>query len=52
MEKTNCKKCGYVWTPRNSTPVACPNCKRYDWNKESAIVADLSKNGQTPKKMN
>lgn len=30
-----CKLCGHEWMPRTDrAPVACPKCKRYDWNKE------------------
>ena len=30
----HCNQCGYDWKPRNGpNPVACPKCKRYDWNE-------------------
>ena len=31
-----CKQCGYTWVPRTDDPVACPRCKRYDWDKKEA----------------
>ena len=35
MSINRCNQCGYVWTPRVSgVVVACPKCKRYDWNEE------------------
>lgn len=27
VKKKECKTCGYVWTPRVTKPVECPNCK-------------------------
>jgi len=34
MKKYKCKLCGHKWSPRkNTTPIACPKCKRYDWRK-------------------
>ena len=32
--KCECKRCGHKWLSRAEKPRACPNCKRYDWNKE------------------
>ncbi len=29
-----CKRCGHKWNNKVETPVACPACKRYDWDKE------------------
>jgi len=29
-----CKKCGHEWTPRTTSPAACPACKNYNWDKE------------------
>lgn len=33
----NCKKCGHTWTSKKlaEAPLACPKCKRYDWNKKA-----------------
>lgn len=28
-----CKRCDWKWVARSRHPKACPNCKRYDWNK-------------------
>ena len=28
----HCNQCGNDWEPRKQKPVACPKCKRYDWN--------------------
>lgn len=28
-----CVKCDHEWFPRVENPVACPNCKRTDWNE-------------------
>ncbi len=32
--KKKCLKCGYEWTSLKENPKQCPNCKRYNWNKE------------------
>lgn len=34
-EKRHCEcvLCGHQWDSRVLEPKACPNCKRYDWNK-------------------
>ena len=31
-----CKRCGHGWEPRvpDAKPLACPRCKRYDWNED------------------
>lgn len=29
-----CLKCGHEWKPKKTTPLACPKCKRYDYNKK------------------
>ena len=30
-----CKLCGHQWKSRkDDIPLACPRCKRYDWDKE------------------
>ena len=34
MAIKKCKLCKYRWQARVKEPVACPNCKRYDWNKK------------------
>ena len=34
MEKKKCNQCGFEWIARLKEPRACPNCKRYDWNKK------------------
>ncbi len=31
VPQATCDKCGHVWTPRVVKPVACPRCKRSDW---------------------
>jgi predicted Zn-ribbon and HTH transcriptional regulator len=28
-----CRKCGFVWTPRVEKPRACPRCKSYLHNE-------------------
>lgn len=28
-----CRLCGHQWDSRVENPKACPNCKRYDWDK-------------------
>jgi rubrerythrin len=33
-KQKKCKICGYQWEAIENEPKACPNCKRYDWNKE------------------
>ena len=32
--KYECKLCGHKWESKLEKPVACPKCKRYDWNKD------------------
>jgi len=33
--KYHCEKCDHRWIGReNPRPVACPRCKRYDYNKK------------------
>jgi hypothetical protein len=27
----HCNQCGFDWTPRVESPVACTRCKRYDY---------------------
>ena len=36
MPTANCFLCNYKWIPRKDPKdiAACPNCKRYDWNKK------------------
>jgi len=35
MKKYKCKNCGHDWYSNiGRLPKACPNCKRYDWNKK------------------
>ena len=36
--KNKCKRCGYEWESNISNPVSCPNCKRYDWNREKQTI--------------
>lgn len=31
IKKNKCLRCGHKWIPRGNT-LACPKCKRYDWN--------------------
>ncbi len=33
MNKKICMKCGHKWLSKKDAPLACPSCKRYDWNK-------------------
>ena len=38
-----CKKCGHRWSPRTERkPVACPKCKRYDWDKRPCTACNGS----------
>jgi predicted Zn-ribbon and HTH transcriptional regulator len=32
IDKKECLRCGYKWESRIEHPIACPNCKRYDWD--------------------
>jgi predicted Zn-ribbon and HTH transcriptional regulator len=32
--KCQCSKCGHVWDSRADKPLACPKCKRYDWERK------------------
>lgn len=35
IKKCKCKLCGHEWLPRKDTkPIACPFCKRYDWEEK------------------
>ncbi len=49
--KATCKKCDYIWTPRNPDikPRACPSCKRYDWNKKVSSAQSMGEIKQTMK---
>lgn len=31
----HCKRCGFDWTTRKDTPLKCPRCGSYSWNKET-----------------
>ncbi len=33
-KEQECQKCGYKWKARTHKPIACPKCKRYDWDEE------------------
>lgn len=34
LPKFICKKCNHIWNQRlKNKPLACPRCKRYDWEK-------------------
>ena len=32
-----CKRCGKVWVERVDKPLACPQCKRYDYDSDEVI---------------
>jgi rubrerythrin len=32
LHEHTCKLCGYTWQSKKETPIACPKCKRYDYN--------------------
>ncbi len=32
----HCKRCGFDWTSRKDTPMKCPRCGSYSWNKETS----------------
>ena len=38
-QQYECLKCGYKWKSRkdDDKPVACPRCKRYDWNEKVGV---------------
>ena len=31
----HCKRCGFDWIARKGTPMKCPRCGSYSWNKET-----------------
>ena len=31
--RVKCRFCKHRWTPRADKPLACPRCKRYEWDK-------------------
>ena len=31
----HCKRCGFDWVSRKGTPMKCPRCGSYSWNKET-----------------
>jgi len=32
--RVKCRFCKHRWVPRADKPLACPKCKRYEWEKE------------------
>jgi predicted Zn-ribbon and HTH transcriptional regulator len=34
MEKNKCKRCSHDWISRIDSPLQCPRCKSYYWNKD------------------
>lgn len=32
--RVKCRFCKHKWVPRADKPLACPKCKRYEWEKE------------------
>lgn len=32
-KRVKCRFCKHRWQPRAEKPLACPKCKRYDWEK-------------------
>lgn len=34
MNNMKCKRCGYEWTPRGTSPLCCPRCKSYFYDVE------------------
>ena len=40
VTKIKCKLCGHRWLARVEDPRSCPNCKRYDWNKQKEVKED------------
>ena len=43
FKMNKCLKCGYEWIGRTGHPRACPNCKRYDWDKIANASLPLGK---------
>lgn len=43
----NCKRCGHDWTPRSESPVSCPRCKSYEWDREKRH-GEASRGGKVP----
>lgn len=38
MKKHKCKICEHEWYPRSKeSPLACPKCKRYDWDRTTEV---------------
>jgi len=40
MEKEKCLKCEHEWISRIDTPMQCPKCKSYNWNKKKEVKND------------
>ena len=38
MFKHKCLRCSWEWDSQLELPVACPRCKRYDWNEKKKEV--------------
>ena len=43
-KKYKCNLCGYEWNPKSKfstkPPIACPNCKRYDYAKAKKLTEE------------
>jgi rubrerythrin len=50
MKKYKCKKCSYEWESRKETPISCPRCKRYDYDKEDSQLEKCKEVIQNGKK--
>ena len=33
-----CNQCKYEWKPKVKSPMACPKCKRYDWDSQDKEI--------------
>ncbi len=47
MYNHKCKKCLYEWKSNLERPKSCPNCKRYDWDKERFYKRGVKNDKQT-----
>ena len=36
-KQLKCKRCGYMWNPRNKEIRICPKCKSAWWDKKKGI---------------
>lgn len=46
-----CLRCNYEWRSTVENPKSCPNCKRYDWNRNKQKIQRAKSNFSTKTKL-